>query len=160
MFVSNPETEIEVEALLRILSDLPLRETAPYEQLSEAVGYSVQERPFALMKARKRFEESSGLRLGTVKGEGVRKLDATAIVGIGADARRKIARKAKAQAARLSGLKYNDIDRGTQQRIDAERSLLGAISSAAKANVDKVEQETATGPIVAARVFDLMNRIE
>lgn len=159
MFSSNPETEIEVERLASVLTDLPISAIATYSELSRAVGYDVQERPFTLMKARDIVERETGLRLSTVKREGVKKLDAAAIAGIGAEARKSIARRAKRQAKRLAGLSYNDIDRTTQQRIDAERSLLGAISATARADVRKVEAETSTGPVVAARVFDMMNRV-
>lgn len=159
MFNTNPETEIEVERLSHILAELPIRAVASYEELSQAVGYSVQEKPFALIKARERVETQTGLRFSTVRGEGVKKLDGSSVVGIGAEARKSIARRAKQQAKRLSGLKYNDIDAPTQARIDAERSLLGAISSTARTKVEKVVEHTSTGPIVAAKIFDLMNRI-
>lgn len=158
MFSTNPETEIEVERLTRVLTDLPIRETASYATLSEAVGYDVQRKPFALIKARQRVEKETGLRLETVRREGVKKLDGAAVAGIGAQARKLIAKKAKRQAQRLTGLRYNDIDAAGQARIDAERSLLGAISATAKADVERVEAETRTGPMVAAKVFDLMNR--
>lgn len=158
MFSTNPEVEIEVEALAAILQSLPMGETASYHALSEAVGYSVQHKPFALMKARKRVEEATGLRFETVRKEGVKLLHGDAVVGIGASVRKQIARKARRQSQRLTGLRYNDIDAGTQARIDAERSLLGAISATAKADVERIEAETRTGPMVAAKVFDLMNR--
>lgn len=158
MFSSNPETEIEIERLAKVLLDLPIRSVATYSQLSLAVGYDVQRKPFALMKARKRVETETGLRLGTVKGEGIKKLDAEAVAGIGANARRSIAKKARRQAARLTGLSYNDIDAGTRQRIDAERSLLGAISATANADVKQIEGKTGTGPVVPALIFEAMNR--
>lgn len=159
MFTTNPETEIEIERLEAALSNLPIREVITYSQLSEAVGYDVQDKPFALIKARQRVEEKTGMRLGTVRGEGIKKLDGEAIVGIGVAARKSIARRAKRQAARLTNLSYNDIDGKTQQRIDAERSLLGAISSAATANVSKIEPIAATGPAVSARVFEALNKL-
>lgn len=158
MFSTNPEVEIEVEALANILASLPIREVASYQQLSDAVGYDVQRKPFALMKARKKVETDTGLRLETVRREGVKKLDGEAVAGIGAHARKLIGRKAKRQAQRLTGLSYNDIDAASRARIDAERSLLGAISATAKADIERVEAETQTGPMVAAKVFDLMNR--
>lgn len=158
MFTSNPEKEIEVDSLANALLELPIRQVISYAALSEIVGYNIQRKPFALMKARQRVEAQTGMRFGTVKGEGVKKLDGASVAGIGANARRSIAKRAKRQAARLTGLRYNDIDAKTQARIDAERSLLGAISAAARAEVERVEEHTKTGPVVAAKVFDLMNR--
>ena len=158
MFETDPDLEIEIDALAKILSDLPIREMVAYADLSEAVGYDVQDKPFALIKSRRRVEDNTGIRLGTVRGQGIKKLDATAVAGIGAAARRTIAKKAKRQASRLTGLRYNDIDAKTQARIDAERSLLGAISTAAKADVEAVEALTSTGPVVAFKIFDFMNK--
>lgn len=158
MFTTNPERQIEIELLAKALHDLPIRETASYEALSSIAGYSVQARPFALIKARKKVEAETGLRFETVNRIGVKKLDGASVPGIGARARKTIARKAKRQAERLCGLKYNDIDKDTQARIDAERSLLGAISATAKADAQKVTEHTQTGPVVAARLFELLHK--
>lgn len=158
MITSNPEIQIEVERLAAILRGLPIRATATYAELSETVGYPVNRKPFALLKARKLVEQETGMRFATVRREGVKKLDGADVVGIGAMARKLIARKARTQAARLTGLSYNDIDSGKQARIDAERSLLGAISATAKADIERVTQVASTGPVVAAKVFDLLNK--
>lgn len=155
---ADPELAIEIDILARILADLPVRSIVSYETLSKAVGYSVQDRPFALLKARLQAEETTGMRLETVRCEGIKKMDAAAVAGIGAKVRNAIARKARKHARRLTGLKYNDIDAATQSRIDAERSLLGAISATAKADIERVQEHTSTGPLVASRIFDLMNR--
>lgn len=158
MFTVNPEKQIEIDNLAKVLNDTPIRGMATYAELSAAVGYNVQEKPFSLMKARRRVEGETGLRFSTVKGEGVKKLDGAAVAAIGAQARKSIAKKARRQAGRLTGLKYNDIDAAGQRRIDAERSLLGAISATAKADVAKIEEQTNTGPLVATRVFDVLGR--
>lgn len=160
MFSTNPELEIEVDTLSTVLKALPMGGVASYASLSEAVGYPVQKKIFALMKARKKVEDETGLRFATVRGEGVKLLPADAIAGIGASVRKGIARKAKRQAARLTGLRYNNIEKGEQARIDAERSLLGAISATARTNVSEVEKQTQTGPVVAARIFDMMNKLD
>lgn len=158
MFSTSPETQIEIEALSAILEALPIDGIATYDQLSEAVGYRVNESPFSLMKARKSLEERCGLRFGTVRMEGVKKLSADAVAGIGADARKAIARKAARQAKRLTGLRYNDIHGPMQARIDAERSLLGAIAATAKADVKRVEKLTPTAPVVPFKIFEMLGQ--
>jgi hypothetical protein len=154
MFTTNPETQIEIEKLAAMLRELPPGETASYAALSEAVSYNVQHKPFALMRARRVVEQESGLRFGTVMREGVKRLPATALPGIGMASRKRMSRMAKRQAARLTGLRYNDIDATIQARIDAERSLLGAISVVAATNSEKLSEHTTTGPMVAAQVLD------
>lgn len=161
MIATDPQTAIEVEKLAILLSELATEETVTYETLSEAVGYSIQHRPFTLIKARKIVEEQSGLRFSTVMRIGVKKLPATAVPGIGVVARKRIGRAAKRQAKRLTGLKYNDIDSRVQARIDAERSLLAAISTVSTADVGEFEKETSTtGPMVARQVFDALRKRE
>lgn len=154
MYPTNPETAIEVEKLVAVLRDLPPGEMVTYATLSEAVGYPVQRKPFPLMRARKIVEQESGLRFGTVMREGIKRLPANALPGIGADVRKRMSRAAKRQAVRLTGLRYNDIDSTIQARIDAERSLLGAISAIATANAEKLSEHTTTSPMVAAQVFE------
>jgi len=160
MFATNPEIEIEVEKVSEILKALPIDGMASYTLLSEVVGYNITKRPFVLMKARRLVEKETGLRFGTVRAEGVKKLDGNAVAGIGAAVRQGIARKAKVHASRLAGLRYNDIAPESRQRIDAERSLLGAIAATAKADVKRVEREAVTGPVVAAKIFEMMNRFD
>ena len=158
MLTSNPETQIEVERLVSILRDLGPGELATYEELSGAVGYSVQDRPFPLIRARRIVEKETGLRLETVVREGVKKLSADALPGIGAAARKRIGRHARRQGARLTGLRYNDIDGPLQARLDAERSLLAAVNTVAKADAEEIEKHTSTGPMVAMEVFNSLRR--
>lgn len=160
-FATNPEMQIEVEKLTRALSELGPEQMLPYADMSRMLGYDIKDKPWVLMRAKKRVEKDSGLRLSTVRGEGVKKLSAEGLPGIGMVARSRIGRIAKHNANRLSELRYNDIDSRLQARVDAERSLLGAIGAVASTKGDHVASITKTGPIVAAAVFDYVrpNRI-
>ena len=92
-------------------------------------------------------------------GVGVKKLAGADVVGIGKDARKKIGKIAKHQAARLTGLQYNDISPEAQKRIDAERSLLGAISMASAMPAARtIEKHISTGPEAARTVLDLLSK--
>jgi hypothetical protein len=154
MFSTKPETQIEIERLSTILRDLGPGDVVGYDALSGAVGYNVQERRFSLMKAQQATEKETGLRFATVPRQGLKKLPADALPGIGSIARRRIAKSAKRQAARLVGLRYNDIDQAVKAKLDAERSLLGAISAVATTKPETIEEGTRTGPLVAAQVFE------
>lgn len=155
MFASNPEKQIEVEKIAALLRQAPVGSTVTYQQIDSALGTEFDR--LALVKARQLVEKEDGIRFGTVRKVGVKKLDATAAIGIGADARQRIRRIAVRQSARLTGLKYNDITADAQRRLDVERSLLGAISAAASnKSTAKVEAAATTGPEVANRVFQLL----
>jgi hypothetical protein len=158
---TNPETSIQIEKLAAILRDLGPGDTASYGTLSEAVGYPIQQRPFPLMKARLAVEDEQGLRFETVATVGVRKLHAEAVPGIGKSVRKRVGRAARRAAKRLTGLRYNGIDARLQARIDAERSLLAAISTVSTADVQEIEKQTSsTGPMVARQVFDTLRKKE
>ncbi len=157
MFTTSPDRQIRIERLTRYLRDLPIRAVATYDDLSAHLGEDVKADRLALIRARKVAEQETGMRFATVHGEGVKKLDAASIPGIGEEVRKGIARKARRQSERLVGLKYNDIDGPMQARIDAERSILGAIAATARVSPEKVEQHTSTGPIVPARIFQTIS---
>lgn len=154
---SSPELAIEVELIATILAEIPIGSTASYDAISRAINRPVQERRHALEKAVRMIEERDGTRFATVRGLGVRKLAGADVAGIGAFARQKIARTAKRTSRRLSGLRYNDVPPESRARIDAERSLLAAIASAAAdESIAKVEANTTTGPIAATAALGLI----
>jgi hypothetical protein len=153
-FATNPDLQIEVDKLARALSELSPGEMLSYEEMSGILGYEIKDKPWVLMKAKKRVETTQRLRFGTVRGEGTKKLAANELASIGVYARKKIGRVAKYNAGRLTDLGYNDIDNRIRARVDAERSLLGAIAAVASTKGDHVASITKTGPIVAAAVFD------
>jgi hypothetical protein len=155
-FQTNPERQIEIKKLAAILADVPVRGIATYADLSNAVGYSVQNRPFALMKARTKAEKDSGMRFETVRDIGIKKLDGESVHGIGTAARKHIGRHARRQSKRLTGLKYNDIGKDRQARIDVERSLLSAVAVVASAKPQKLEEHAQTGPVAAQKVLETL----
>ena len=156
-FTTNPERQVEIKQLADMLADVPVRGIVTYAQLSDAAGHSVQDRPFALMKARNKAEKESGMRFETVRDIGIKKLDGESVHGIGIAARKHIERHAKRQSKRLAGLKYNDIGKERQARIDVERSLLGAVASMAAAKPEKLEKHAQTGPMVARKVLEALS---
>lgn len=155
MFPTNPDLQIESEKIEAALSNLGPEELMTYRDINDLVGYDViKTKRWVVMRAKQRVEKRQGLRFATVNGQGIKKLAATSLPGIGAVSRKRIGRIAKKDAARLTELKYNDIDSRLQSRIDAERSLLGAISAVASTHGNHVVPLTRTGPIVAKELFD------
>jgi hypothetical protein len=156
MLSTNPQTQIEKETVTRLLKALPMGDVLTYAKISEELGYDVTKKRYVLMSAQTAVEKDTGFRFATVFGVGVKFLPSDAIAGIGIDARKSLGKKARRHAKRLAGLKYNGIDRTQQQRIDVERSLLGAIASIASEGEKKLATGCQTGPLVASKVFDMM----
>jgi hypothetical protein len=153
-FQTNPKTQVEIEALMNALLALGPDDLLTYTAMNQLVGYPVRQTPWAMLRARDRAEQETGLRFATVRGEGLVRLTADNLPGIGMAARSRIGRIAKRNGQRLTDLRgYNKIDRRLRARLDAERSLLGAIGEVASTKGDNMASRTKTGPIVAAEVF-------
>jgi hypothetical protein len=157
-FTTNPQTQVDIEILTNALAALGPDQLLTYPEMSRLVGYDVRVRPWPMLKARDLVERDSGQRFGTVRGEGFCKLTADQLPGIGMSARRRVGRIAKRASTRMTKLRYNDVDRRLQGRLDAERSLLGAIGAVASTKGDHVASITKTGPVVAEKVFDYIRR--
>lgn len=154
-FATKPEIEIEVETLVKCLAELPIDAVLSYEDIVQALGYDPRdERHYVLTRARQRAEKS-GFRFETVHRIGIKKMSGEAIAGIGARARRKIGKVARRQSERLTNLSYN-VTGEQRAKIDAERSVLGAISAVTSMPITKIEPVATTGPIVAHRIFDML----
>lgn len=154
---TNPELELEIEIMRKLLAELSIGSTLSYAAIDEHLGRPYNR--FALMAARRRYEEASGMRLATVFNVGVKKLSAEEVAGIGPASRVRIGRTAARQAKRLVGLTYNDMPPEVQTKINIDRSLLGAISALSKGEAaQKLETDGIgkTGPEVAGKVFDLL----
>lgn len=153
--MTQEEFETALAAMVRILTDLPINAVASYGELSAAAGFSVQAKFKALYLAREQVERETGLRFSTERGLGVKKLDGPAVAGIGQRARRSIARRARKAGDRLATHRYN-LERTDQQKIDIERSILGAAEAAARAKAKQVEPTVKLGPVLPDRIFDLL----
>lgn len=154
VIASSPERQIEIDRLCKSLETLSIGQTVTYADLSSACGRNVQtEANFSLMAARRRVEERDGVRLETIRSVGIRRLDTEGIVGIGSAVRLRIRRAAKRGYQRLTGIRHNDITPEIQVRIDAERSLLGAISSLSSDTARKASSEASqTGPATIQQI--------
>jgi hypothetical protein len=156
MFRTSPEHAIQIEALVAALNALPVGQTITYDALSEAIGKRVQtdDGRFLLIRARRLAEKQTGTLFATVFGVGVKRLPADEAAGVGSDVRQRIRRSANRTYARLSDIRYNDITPDVRQRIDAERSLMGAIASlATQTSANSVAKHTQTGPVPVAKLL-------
>ena len=159
MFISKPEYQAEISALIEILKAAPLGATITYQAMNAVIGRSVQrEASFSLIKARKIVEKETGARFGTIYKIGIKRLSAQEIPSIGIDGRRRISSISKRAYARLSNLSNNDITPEIERRIQAEKSHLGAIALVTKEVQHKKIDEyvkTAGAEIPSAKVLGL-----
>lgn len=157
-FSTNPEMILKVEALVSLLRSASIGETIDHARIKAIVG---EDSYYALLqRARKVAEDDGVAKYAIVRGVGVKRIAITEYAGIGSEARKSLGRKARRAFKRLSNIKTNEIEPAVRQRIDAERSVLGAIAVMAQdTSIAKVEPHTQTGPQVASRLFDLFRQV-
>lgn len=158
MKATNPQIEIEAAAIARLLMELPIDGVLSYADASAQIGRDVTNGArFSLMKARRIAEKECGSLFATVRQVGVKRLPASHVAGVGADVRKRVGRAANRGYERLTAIRYNDLDGSSRTRVDAERSLLGAISSLATSpTVKKIEAYTTTGPVPVGKVLEAL----
>jgi hypothetical protein len=150
MFQSDPQTAILIQSIATTLREISVGETKPYSNFPEA--------PFWVMaRARKLVESEDGSRFATVRRVGIMRLKSEDIPGIGSTVRAQIGRKAKTAFSRLTNIRANDVTPDIQARIDAERSLLGAVSVLMKDKSLPPQEATKTGPEVAKNIFSRLS---
>lgn len=155
-FPTDPDQALRREAVAALLRALPVGGVLPYRDAGAAAGLDGATLRFLLKGARELVERETGARFATVRKVGVRRLETAEIAGIAAAARRSINRKARQAFRRLSDIRANDLDAAARTRIDAERSVLGAISVMTRETTTaRVLESASTGPVLSARVFEL-----
>ncbi len=155
---TSPQIALEAGRIAAALAALPVGGVLPYEEASRLIGRDVRgPARFALIKARRQAEAETGHLFEAVRGEGLRRLGAAHVAGVGLASRRRIGRAAKRGFERLSRLSYNDLEPPARAAIDRERSLLGAIHGmASQPTARKVDALLAepgtTGPVTLAEI--------
>jgi len=154
-FPTDPERQLKIEALVAALQELPVNGVLEYRKAArvaeEPDGHKLRD---LLRAAVKRAEGEMSARFGTVRKVGVRRLTVEELPGIGSATRSRIGRAARRGFVRLSDIRSNDVPQTLRSRLDAERSVLGAIASLTReTNVKKIETGQKTGPQIAAQAF-------
>lgn len=157
---TNPENAIKIEAMTAIFRSLSIGEIASYSRILEAAqAKSVQSVYWLIKRAIADAEADGTAKFAAVRAEGIKRLAIDEYSGIGAAARKTIGVKAKAAFKRLSNVTANEVSPDVRTRINAERSLLGAVAAISQTStMKKVEQHTQTSPMVAENIFQHLSK--
>lgn len=148
MYKSTTENEADVSALVACLQRTAIGDTVTKQQLSDAIGRSIEPRRYLLERAKTVLEREQGIVFASVRGVGYRRLPIDAVHTVGRRTRRSIRRKAgRSMAAMSSAAKHaNDLPNDTSIAIGQEISVLGYLRAAAKDSlVSKAADSIATG---------------
>lgn len=119
-FVSNPEVQAQIERVAAILRTMQIGQTIAYTQFSASY--------YVIMRARAEVEKADGIRFGTVRKVGVKRLAAEEVPAIGIAGIRHMHRAGKKTVKRLTNLKgYNDMTPDDRLRVAAQRMIANAV---------------------------------
>lgn len=138
-FTSNPENVAAIERIADALRALPVGATAPYAELDRAAGRGRSVRSshrHLLEAAREAVEKEDGSRIESVRGVGVKKLEASAMTEMGATHVRRTRRAALRGIKRLTGIAAN-LSEKERATIVAQRTVLGVAANVATMNAVK-----------------------
>lgn len=155
---TNPENAADIEALTACLTAASIGESISYETLSAAIGRNVHSCWWLLTSAREEAEKATGNLFATVRGEGVKRLTADEIPGVGLASMQKIRRTARRTITRLDTVRTNDLPESDAQKIIAHKSQLGAIALVAdgrKSSALAGEVKATGTTIPAGRVLEV-----
>lgn len=135
-FIADPQIQAEVDRVTELLRAMSIGETAAYDDLHT--------NRYVIDRARASVEKYYGIRFGTVRNVGVKRLAAHEVPDIGIDGVKRVHRAGKKTLARLSNLRaYNDMKPEDRLKIAAHRMIASHVvekttRSAIKQNEDSI----------------------
>lgn len=124
---SDFQKSTETLALIERLKAASIGEIVSYATMSDVIGADIQTHRHYLASAMKSLYDD-GIPFGTVRNEGVKRLDANEVVMIGDGAIRHIKRTARTARKRIGSLNgMNDVPNDVRVRANGASALLGVI---------------------------------
>ena len=161
MFTTKPETVADIEAVSKMLTELPIGAVLTYSAINDAIGRDVTNGArYVLAAAKKRTEAETGALYEAVRKVGVKRLPTDEIASVGTAAIRKVRRTARRGMKRLGNVKANDISPDQSREIVMQRSVLGAVAMLADGRKTKAlaNEGTTTAVIPAGRVLEIFGK--
>jgi len=123
-----PAISIESQRVIERLGQCAPGEFVSYEELSSIAGGDIQkEKRFALDTGRKRLERDRGLVFGTIKNEGVKRLEDEEIVQTSELGINRVRRQARRSARKLVCVDFDNLSNEAKIRHNARMSIFGAL---------------------------------
>lgn len=120
---------VQTTAIIELLREAPMGSVVSYARISDAIGEDVTDRRHYLISAIKALY-TEGLPFGTVRGEGVKRLNAEEIPAIGESAMGHIRRTSRRARKRMGVVgSMNDVPNEVRVKVNATASMLGVIEN-------------------------------
>jgi len=148
---SNFELSVDTQAIVKMLQAAKIGETIEYPAMNTTLGRNVQrEARGNLSSSRRILLNDESKVFGTVSGIGVRLLGNHEISSLGTGAIRHIGNTARRTSRKMLCAEYDKLDNGDRVTMNAQLSVLGALSQATKPKTMKA---------VEAKVSEVNDRL-
>ena len=149
----------QTNAIIELLREAPMGAVVHYARISDAIGEDVTGCRHYLTSAVKALY-TDGMAFGTVRGEGVKRLNAEEIPAIGESAMghiRRTSRRARKRMGVVSSM--NDVPNEVRIKVNATASMLGVIENFSGNKSRKVVESEVTktnGPIPPMKLLEAL----
>lgn len=128
-----PERSAETSLLIKRLKQAKIGDQIPYADLNKLVGGDVQhQHRYMLDTARKAVLNEDQMVFECIHGEGVKRMDDEAILGIGDQCRSRIGRISRRGAKKMACANYDKLTNEQKLEWNTSMSLLGAVAMVTK----------------------------
>lgn len=156
----QPDFQMSADAhsISKHLQSTQIGQTVTYEELSKIIGRDIKkEAKSALYTALKHLQKESRFVFGTIKGEGIKRLDNAEIVSLSDKARNAIRRTARRTVKKIVCADYDKLTNEFKIKHNAAISVFGVMTELTfDKSMRKIEQKiTATGeslPVAKAAI--------
>lgn len=130
------QISVDTEIIFKRITDLEIGETATYQELSALIGRPIQGEAYGnLCTARRKAFNERQMVFGTIRNEGIRRLDDAGRLVAGRDQisrSRKAARKARRIVATVDPEKLSEDDRRTYESAVMTSTVLELVTKPSK----------------------------
>lgn len=151
----NPKISLDAELIAEVLRELPNGGIAAYADLSALIGADVRGKGRRALENGRALAERAGALFVAEKSQGIRRLRADEVPGLGTAARAGILRRSEKALKRMQAQNYN-LDQSQRAHLDAEISVIGAAAAIAAGSTVKqardIGESTPLTPELIARI--------
>lgn len=139
---SSFELSVDTQVLVKRLRDVKPGETIEYQEMSGVIGRDVQTKGRGnLDSARRILQRDEKIVFCSVRAIGVKRLENSDIAKLGAGALQHIGRTSRNASRKILCADYDKLANGDRTQMNAQLSILGALSQATKGKTLKAIED-------------------
>lgn len=136
---SIPEISVDAQLLIKRLKEVKKGESVTYSELSKLISGDVLKGDrYALVRARHRLFKDERVVFGTIRNQGLKRLEDADHIGIGEAATNRVRRISRRSAEKMLCADFDKLNNDQKIEFNTHISVLGALAMVTKA--DRIRQ--------------------